>query len=91
MRRDDFFSRYPDRLTEDEKRAIEFITDPEVMEDLRVLKEQGKYDLFLHGLEVVNDAIDHGMSVERFNEEIHRPGVYLGEPGRIEELVERCM
>lgn len=79
--RDDFLS----------KRAIEFITDPDVAEDLHQLKEQGTYDLFVHGLEVVNDALDHGMSVERFNEEIHRPGVYLGEPGRIEELVARCM
>ncbi len=91
MKRDDFLSRYPDRLTEDEKRAIAFITDPEVAEDLRALREQGKYELFIHGLEVVNDALDHGMSVERFNKEIHKPGVYLGEPGKIEELVARCM
>ncbi len=91
MERDDFFSRYPDRLTEDEKRAIAFITNPDVAGNLRKLKEQGKYDLFVHGLEVVNDALDHGMSVELFNEEIHKPGVYLGEPGRIEELVARCM
>ena len=91
MKRDNFFSRYPDRLTDEEKREIEFVTDPRIAGLIQKIREQGKLELCIQNMEKILAAGKNGMDIKKFNKEIRKPGMYLGEPGRVEELIARCM
>ncbi|HOO44715.1 MAG TPA: hypothetical protein PLM29_00695 [Deltaproteobacteria bacterium] len=90
-RRDDFLSRYPDRLTDEEKKEIELVTHPRIAGLIQKIREQGKLELCIQNMEKILAAGKNGMDIKKFNEEIRKPGVYLGEPGRAEELISRCM
>ncbi len=69
-----------------------YIISREVERLLIRIERQGKMNLFKRNLSSIIDAAAAGMvDMEKFNALLKKPGVYLGEPGKTEELIAQCM
>jgi hypothetical protein len=72
-------------------RASSLLKDPEILRLIRGIEKQGKMGLLIHNLNLITKAAKNGMDMEKYEALLKQPGVYLGEPGKTEELIARCM